>query len=196
MLPGHEQANTVLTQLALQQEAQHASGSMTTDYRAQDFFALPHPVVDWMRTCINKSVGDFLAACTVDYDVRWSLQGWFNINRRGDYHNLHNHPRSYLSGTYYIAMPEHTVTGGSDSTRDDLNPGAISFFDPRGAVNMSAIAKDGEIDPEFRLTPAPGTILLWPSFMQHAVHPNLSDEMRISLSFNVILNWQDHYLPN
>jgi len=27
------------------------------------------------------------------------------------------------------------------------------------------------------------------------VHPNLSDETRISLSFNIVLKWSDAYLP-
>jgi hypothetical protein len=28
--------------------------------------------------------------------------------------------------------------------------------------------------------------LLWPSFLHHLVHPNLVDDPRISISFNVI----------
>ncbi|MBX2883755.1 MAG: 2OG-Fe(II) oxygenase family protein [Granulosicoccus sp.] len=191
-LPGAEQANAVLQALILEQESRHATGSMTSDYQNQDFFSYEHPAVEWLKACINKTVGDYLADQSIGYSVNWSLQGWVNINRRGDYHNLHNHPHSYLSGTYYIAMPSEP---GQDGQRQDLNPGAISFFDPRGQANMTAIAGDAQIDPEYRVLPKAGTILLWPSFLHHCVHPNLSDELRVSMSFNVLLKWQDDYVP-
>jgi hypothetical protein len=31
--------------------------------------------------------------------------------------------------------------------------------------------------------------------LMHFVHPNLSDDIRISISFNIILKWSDDYLP-
>jgi len=107
------------------------------------------------------------------------------------YHNLHNHPHSYLSGTYYIKVPEQPA-----GFRSDLNPGAISFFDPRPQANMGAISGDGQIDPELRITPEPGLILLWPSFLHHLVHPNLSEDARVSVSFNVLLKNTERYLPS
>ncbi len=185
VLPGAEQANAVLQSLLLAQEQSHNEGSLTTDYQTQDFFNLAHPAVEWLKTCVNKSVGDYLASQSIDYDLNWSLQGWANINRKGDYHNLHNHPHSYLSGTYYVAVPPQQAM---PSQRTDLNPGAISFFDPRAQANMSAIKGDDQIDPEYRVLPVAGTILLWPSFVDHWVHPNTSDELRISISFNVLLS--------
>ncbi|HCL69346.1 MAG TPA: hypothetical protein DIC49_07490, partial [Gammaproteobacteria bacterium] len=55
---------------------------------------------------------------------------------------------------------------------------------------------DGEIDPEHRIRPIAGQLLLWPAFLHHLVHPNLSHETRISVSFNVVLRWSDEYLPD
>jgi uncharacterized protein (TIGR02466 family) len=129
----------------------------------------------------------------MDYGLDWSLQGWANINRLGDYHDPHNHPHSYLSGTYYVATPDQA---GSVATRPDARPGRISFYDPRGAANMTAIRGDGQIEAEHTVTPGAGDILLWPAFLQHFVHPNLVPEPRISLSFNVLLKWSDSYLPD
>ena len=43
--------------------------------------------------------------------------------------------------------------------------------------------------------PQAGEILLWPAFLLHFVHPNLSETPRISISFNVMLKWKDDYLP-
>ena len=40
-----------------------------------------------------------------------------------------------------------------------------------------------------------GDILIWPAFLHHMVHVNLSDTPRISVSFNIVLRWRDSYLP-
>jgi hypothetical protein len=60
---------------------------------------------------------------------------------------------------------------------------------------MTAIKADGQVDPEHRIQPRSGDILLWPAFVHHLVHPNLSQDHRISVSFNVVLRWSDTYLP-
>ena len=99
----------------------------------------------------------------------------------------------YLSGTYYVQVPTERAPL---KTRKDVRPGAITFYDPRGpAVNMNAIRGDPYVNPEYTVMPTPGQILLWPAFMTHFVHPNLSETPRISISFNVMLKWSDDYLP-
>jgi len=198
-LPGAESANVALAVLIRELEQQHRektqqaneenqsnlakSSNITTDYLSQDFFSHQHPAVQWLVSCVNKSASDYLRHAGVEHDISWSLQAWANINRQGDYHNIHNHPHSYLSGTYYVKVPDIKSAAGS---RDDLNPNAISFYDPRTQANMNAIPGDGQVDPEHRLLPVAGQILLWPSFLMHFVHPNLGEEERISISFNVL----------
>ena len=54
----------------------------------------------------------------------FSLQAWPNVNFKGDYHNLHNHPHSWLSGTYYLHVPDQSQ---AETFRSDLNPASISF---------------------------------------------------------------------
>ncbi len=121
------------------------------------------------------------------------MHGWANVNRLGDYHDPHNHPHCYLSGTYYVQVPTDRAPLQS---RKDVRPGAITFYDPRGpAVNMGAIRGDPYVEPEHTVQPTPGEILLWPAFLMHFVHPNLSETPRISISFNVMLKWSDEYVP-
>ena len=78
---------------------------------------------------------------------------------------LHNHPHSWLSGTYYVSVPDQAEV---DVFRSDLNPCAISFFDPRPQANMNSIRNDGQVDPEFRILPNNGDIFLWPAFLHHS----------------------------
>lgn len=190
VIPGHEQANLVLATYIEELDAQ--SADMTTDYLGGNLLLHEHPAVTWLRECINKTVIDYFVHLGMDYGIKWSLQGWANINRLGDYHDPHNHPHSYLSGTYYVHLPETPPAAGK---RRDLRPGCITFYDPRGTVNMNAVKRDPYVEMEHTVTPEPGMILLWPSFLHHFVHPNLSEDARISVSFNVVLNWSNDYLP-
>jgi uncharacterized protein (TIGR02466 family) len=190
VLPGHEAANQALAEYIESLDAQHAD--LTTDYLGGNLMADKHPAVQWLRECVNKTVIDYFRHLGMDYGIDWTMQGWANINRLGDYHDPHNHPHAYLSGTYYVRVPDEKATIGK---RSDLRPGCISFYDPRGAVNMGAIRGDPYVDPEHTVRPSGGAILMWPAFLHHFVHPNLSEEPRISISFNVMLKWRDGYVP-
>jgi uncharacterized protein (TIGR02466 family) len=181
-LPSADAANAVLVDYILNLEQAHSQ--LTTDYQSQNLFEQPHPAIQWLNQCVRKTMGDYLRKSGVSVSVQWDLQGWANVNRTGDYHMMHNHPHSYLSGTYYVSTPAQLVTS---QQRNDLNPGDISFFDPRTQANITAIAGDPQFDPEFRVSPTSGLLILWPSFLHHAVHPNFADQPRISISFNVVV---------
>ncbi|MEC9367417.1 MAG: TIGR02466 family protein [Pseudomonadota bacterium] len=189
-LPGAEAANPLLVQLIGDLDA--GAADMTTNYLSGNFLAHEHPAVGWLKDCFNRAVFDYAGQAGIKYELDWHLQAWPNVNRFGDYHNLHNHPHSWLSGTYYVQVPKPDA---SLPGRSDRTPGAISFFDPRAQANMLAIKDDPQVEAEHRIMPEPGLLLLWPAFVHHLVHPNLSQESRISVSFNVVLRWRDSYLP-
>ena len=140
-------------------------------------FAGEAPAIRWLRAGIEDTVAAYFRQSGMDYPICWSIQSWPNINRRGDYHPPHNHAWCYLSGTYYANI---SVDGS----------GAISFYDPRAVVNMLPAGGD---DPEYRLRPDPGTLLIWHSSVNHLVHPNTSEDPRITISFNIVLEWANHY---
>ncbi|HJP06097.1 MAG: hypothetical protein CL395_09195 [Acidiferrobacteraceae bacterium] len=189
-LPSDEAINQALTDEIMRLDNERAD--FTTDYLEDNLLTSAHPALVWLRECINHAVIRYIQHSAIDYAVDWHLQGWANVNRFGDYHNLHNHPHAWLSGTYYVSVPDMPVDLPG---RADRTPGAISFFDPRPQANMAAIKADGQVDPEYRIQPQVGEILVWPAFLHHLVHPNLSQDNRISVSFNVVLRWSDNYLP-
>lgn len=147
--------------------------------------------IRWLRKGIDETIRAYLDEVGMNYGIGWKTNAWANINRLGDYHAPHNHAWSYLSGTYYVKVPESpegAAPGGPASSA------GISFYDPRAAVNM--LARDGEAlsRREFAVRPSAGTMLLWHSSIYHSVHANLSEDTRISISFNIALAWSDHYL--
>ncbi len=181
-LPGFTEANPIISGLVLRKNVE--KDQMTTDYLSENFITNDHPAIIWLKQCIDRAIIDFKNETNISHDLEWFVHAWPNVNFRVDYHNLHNHPHSWLSGTYYLNVPDQSE---AEMFRSDLNPGAISFFDPRPQANMNSISNDGQHDPEYRLIPEEGDLYLWPSFLHHLVHPNLVDQPRLSISFNVTL---------
>lgn len=109
--------------------------------------------------------------------LEWSLSAWANINRRGDFNQLHTHPGATWSGVYYV---DHGQSNG------DMEGASLQLFDPNPArtniffpeLSASNIA----------LKPAPGLMVLFPSYVPHAVPPHQGDRPRISIAFNVRRN--------
>ena len=61
---------------------------------------------------------------------------------------------------------------------------------------MNSIKNDKQVDPEHRILPKSGDLFVWPTFIHHLVHPNMSEAPRISLSFNVIVEWSNDLIPD
>ncbi|MFD1343327.1 2OG-Fe(II) oxygenase family protein [Litorisediminicola beolgyonensis] len=99
---------------------------------------------------------------------------WINILPEGGTHASHIHPHSVISGTTYVAMPE----GAS----------ALKLEDPRLPMMMAAPTRRKGCREELKsfvyVAPAVGDVLLWESWLRHEVPMNMSEEERISVSFN------------
>ena len=98
---------------------------------------------------------------------------WGNINPKGGFNFTHVHPSGWLSGVYYIQLPEEN--------------NEIVFQDPRSARMMDFQRSSLIADEYFSHHPKVGELLLFPSWLPHFVSPNTSDQNRISISFNVEL---------
>ena len=79
-----------------------------------------------------------------------------------------------ISGTTYVTMPKGTS--------------AIKFEDPRLAMMMAAPGRKKNAKSDLcnfvYIEPSVGEVLLWESWLRHEVPMNMSDEERISISFN------------
>ncbi|HEX4184029.1 MAG TPA: TIGR02466 family protein [Caulobacteraceae bacterium] len=99
---------------------------------------------------------------------------WVNILKPGAGHSGHIHTHSVLSGTYYVAMPP----GAS----------ALKLEDPRLSMMMAAPPRRADAEESARtfiyVTPQPGDLILWESWLRHEAMPNGAKGERISISFN------------
>ena len=100
---------------------------------------------------------------------------WININRKGHYNQKHEHDNCSLSGVYYVKVP--------------LNSGLITFFHPCEKLirrEWKSKEKTPFSSERWGFEPKENTLFIFPSWIDHMVHPNLSDEDRISISFNLL----------
>jgi uncharacterized protein (TIGR02466 family) len=181
-LPGFEEPNAGLAAYILELEGREAN--YTVRYLEQSFFASERPAVRWLKEQVDQTATAFLRHCGIERALSWSLISWYNVNRYGDHHAPHTHPNAYLSGTYYVRVPPAPASVDDPQSR----PGCISFYDPRTAANMITVGTESDARAAHVVRPSAGTLLMWPSPVQHYVHPNLAEELRITISFNLMMN--------
>lgn len=100
---------------------------------------------------------------------------WANINRKNNYNSIHYHPGCFLSGVYY-------VDGGD-------NKGQLKFRNPIQYIDSfyeNHIEGFNEFNScDWTMPCDTGSLLIFPAWLYHHVTPNLTDEDRISIAFNV-----------
>ena len=119
------------------------------------------------------------------YNDRYAMKigtMWSIINPPGSQNRAHVHPGCLWSGVYYIQAPD-----GS---------GDIEFFEPRTAHLMNQpryrpnAKRARENWTKARFSPVPGRMIIFPSWLYHAVDTNMAgaagrDGHRVIISFNI-----------
>lgn len=118
--------------------------------------------------------------------IKWKMNAWANVNRAGHGNEFHTHPGSYWSGTYYVA-------DGGIADNPELG-GAFEIQDPRGvapamyAPLLSFAMPGGQsVGASELIIPKAGMLVLFPSWLSHAVRPYYGDKARISIALNLSL---------
>ncbi|HAY05159.1 MAG TPA: TIGR02466 family protein [Hyphomonas sp.] len=150
-----------------------------TSYASLDDLPERFPEFAALKKHLDRAAAKFAAA------LHWDMDGfaleldaiWVNILGEGGHHTGHIHPGSVISGTYYVCVPE--------------GAGKLKFEDPRLAMMMAAPQLSDDAPEEARrfvyVQPTEGHALLWESWLRHEVMPSLSEDARISVSFNYAL---------
>jgi len=109
----------------------------------------------------------------------WSLKEmWVNVLDTGGHQAMHNHANSFISGVVYL-----TATHPASQTVFMKSPGGtdFAFKNDHAGTTPGPYSADKWISP----APQPGDLVLFPSYLMHAVPPN-TGERRITLAFNAI----------
>lgn len=96
---------------------------------------------------------------------------WLTLTKPGLYSHIHDHGTSHISGVYWFK------TTGQD--------GDIVFRNALKALKCNPIGNSLALEANF--SPEQGRIVLFPGYLDHGVNENKTNEDRISLSFNILL---------
>ena len=126
------------------------------DTSFEDSVCPPNQFVDEI---ITEMITDFKAATGEDIVI---ANYWGHIHEKNMSTTLHNHSDSYVSAVCYVNVP--------------VGSGSIVFRPRLNQYDNSAYASKFE--------PERGVYYMFPSYLDHFVTRNLSEDLRVSISFN------------
>ena len=140
----------------------------------------------------KSTVGDILykaKECFQHLDVKDNYNPeitglWGIINPPGSRNNIHTHPYNYLSGVYYLKVPQKS--------------GNLVFLEPKPQAEVLSPPKVDKasihLAHSVQWEPKENSLIFFPSWLQHEVQTNNSNNDRVVLSFNI--NWRDDNADN
>jgi uncharacterized protein (TIGR02466 family) len=114
-------------------------------------------------------------------------RGWPIVSRTEQEVGSHCHNTAHISAVYYIKVP--------DTETDD--PGSLVFFDDArmnevcpglGSENTDIIDENNYFNQlQVAYPPVEGRLLIFPAKQRHAVTVNETEDIRVSLSFDIVM---------
>jgi uncharacterized protein (TIGR02466 family) len=136
-----------------------------------------HEAMRELVSCIEQCAAGVLRFLRIGTQECEITGCWATVLAPGAAHKLHNHPNNFLSGVYYVRTGE-----GADT---------INFHDPRrqaSVIRPPVVELTAENTDQVVVRVSDGTLLLFPSWLEHSVDANRSDGERISISFNLMFS--------
>lgn len=142
-----------------------------------------HPCSNALETVIRQAVAAHKAdmpadpahPVTANCPLGFSLRVWAIVLETQGHQLPHVHPSGWLSGVYYVAVPD--IVADPDAE----NGGWIEFG--RAATGSYCRSK---LSLQL-VRPEPGLIVTFPSYVPHRTIPFTSEQKRISIAFDVVL---------
>jgi uncharacterized protein (TIGR02466 family) len=164
--------------LSFQQPEQTVRGGVQTmielstldDPAIKAFFAaIDSPIRSYISSMGDDPSHPLTQRKTGHYRVSGS---WSVLLRPNGYHVDHFHPRGWISSAFYVEVPENAL-------RSETHEGWIRFGQPpfRTVPAMGA---------EHFVRPAPGRLVLFPSYMWHGTVPFTTVESRLTIAFDAV----------
>jgi uncharacterized protein (TIGR02466 family) len=114
----------------------------------------------------------------------WRVNAWANVNRQNHGNEFHTHPGCVWSAVYYVddgGIADDPSLGGQLEIQDPRGV-APAMYRPDLVPNVSGGASFGASD---MINPVAGTMVMFPSWLSHAVRPYTGDGVRISIAINL-----------
>ena len=127
-----------------------------------DLYSIPE--FDKLNKWVDRQVADYLDIIGYKHEFPNKEQAWFNIYRKGDFQEFHHHGSCVVSAIFILKAGDENTKVSFDNTYTDMiysdTPTSISY-----------------ISQDYKL-------IIFRSYMKHAVGMHQLDEPRISLAYN------------
>jgi uncharacterized protein (TIGR02466 family) len=150
-----------------------------------NFQALELPAAQRLCKIVTDVVQSATAVLTpgglVEASVPMRVNAWVNVNPPGASNALHGHAGAFWSAVYYV----------DDGDAGGDNGGELFFHDPRGLLPamhdpLLRFRIEGCVTAGYteKITPQSGLLVVFPSWLLHAVDPFHGNRPRVSIAFN------------
>ncbi len=147
------------------------------------------PRFTWIVAQIEAHTINYLTQLGIDLNKidLYIQRAWPVVSRHDQEVPAHSHHNAHISAVYYVSIPEDgTAKSGSFTIYNDANMNEI--IPGMGSEHTAAIAKWNPFNyEEGYYAPKEGRVLMFPSKQRHSVQANQTGEMRISLSFDIVV---------
>ena len=135
------------------------------------------PLIDEIENHANQFAKGFIGTECCDNQVVDNM--WININGHKDSNHSHNHPKSDISGVYYLAAPEKCGNLVFEHP-------AMSVLTYYGSGLNNPVTKYNDYNSSiWQVVPSINNLHLFPAWLNHCVLPNKNEKAeRLSISFN------------
>lgn len=152
------------------------AGKMDATFRFDQHVNIVEEECPLLKEYLYGLINDFLYDLDLNYPYSFVKmdESWINYSRKGSYQEFHMHPESDISGIFYVTAPP--------------NSGDLMFNSPASAYNYHKLThRSNRMHASVTYKPYEGRTILFPSYLEHMVGLNDTDEERISIAFNVKL---------
>ena len=135
-----------------------------------------------VASSVNASAWAAMPQARLSMEV---VGAWFQVQNRYGFHDIHTHGNCSWSGVYYVQIDDEAKR----ASHPNLGPrnGVTRFYGPAlhllgGAYQDlgNAYMQQGTLDVQ----PQAGTLIVFPSWLNHKAMPYDGDKDRIIISFN------------
>jgi len=140
----------------------------------------PQGPIALFRQVIESAVTEYIRTLPVDKEhpflahrpKKWSLRIFATILRRQGHQTSHCHPGGWLSGVYYVRVPDCVTTEGEQGWIEFGRSWIYAYETTQPTVKM--------------IQPRTGLMLIFPSYFWHRTIPLDRDQQRIGIAFDVV----------
>jgi len=129
------------------------------------------PEFEDVNKWVNNNVHEYCKKLQINTETLSGNGSWFNVYEQNDFQETHVHPASVISAIYILTCSE-------DGARIFFNSPINNMYYVKKTVEKQ------EMVDQVICNSTPGTLIIFPSYLPHAVEQHETDTLRISFSYN------------